>query len=131
MLASKPSYRNSITNAWRRPWRPGVVRWSDVATFDARPTAIGCRLLLLDGTDATVQERSVRVRMHTQFIQGYAMRFLGRTEIDLIRHSCGERDTFRKLLASSKMAKLQLPAEASAESTADAGFRFWTAGAAR
>lgn len=105
--------------------RPGVVGWSDVAPLDERLAAIGCRLLLIDANDDTVRERSVRERMSSEFIRGYAARRFGSTENELVRHFQRERDTFRALFDASQLVKSRLPAEAPEEANASAAFRFW------
>jgi hypothetical protein len=105
--------------------RPGVVRWSDVAAVDERLAALGCRLLLLDGEDATVRERAVRARWTSSFIQDYALGRFGRGGEELEAHFQRERDVFRDLFAKSAMAKLQLSAESAEAATADTAFRFW------
>ena len=105
--------------------RPGVVQWSDVESLDHELAAIGCRLLLLDATDETVRNRTVVARMNTQFIQGYALGRHGTNEGELIRHFQHERNIFRDLFAASRMAKLQLRAEATIAENVSAAFEFW------
>jgi hypothetical protein len=105
--------------------RPGVVAWDDVAPWDRRLAAAGCRLLLLDAEDATIRERCVAARAETDFIRGYAMRRFAPDLPGLERHFTAERDTFRRMFAASAMPKHRFAAEAPAEHLAVAAHAFW------
>lgn len=107
--------------------RPGAVTWDDVAPFDRRLAAAGCRLLLLDGDDATIRERSVRARTETSFVRDYALRRLAPDLPALDRYFAGERDAFRRMFADSAMPKLTLAAETPLEELAASAYAFWMA----
>jgi hypothetical protein len=65
--------------------RPGVVRWSDVESFDRQLAALGCKLLFLRATPATLWERGLVPRVGAQFIEEYARKF-GRTHEEIHQH---------------------------------------------
>ncbi|HEX6747563.1 MAG TPA: hypothetical protein VF092_09770 [Longimicrobium sp.] len=111
--------------------RPGVLEWNDVAPFDARLAAAGCRLLLLDASDATIRRRSVADRAETEFIRGYALRRFAPDLAGLERWFIGERDRFREMFARSAMEKRTLAAELPEEHLAVAAYEFWLGDAAR
>jgi AAA domain len=104
--------------------RPGVVQWQHVTTFDARLAALGCKLLLLDATDDTIQSRSVVARADTEFIRGYALGRFGRNQSELVDHFCRERDKFRAMITCSAMLTLTLDAEDAPDELVDAASRF-------
>src|SRR5580700_250826 len=62
--------------------RPGVVKWNDVEAFDRRLAGVGCKLLFLQGTPATISERGITPRADQQFIREYARKF-GRTHEEI------------------------------------------------
>jgi hypothetical protein len=107
--------------------RPGVLAWDDAAPFDRRLAAAGCRLLLLDGSDATVRERAVAARTETSFIRDYALRKLAPDHAALARYFAGERDAFRRMFAASAMPKLALAAETPLEDLTASAYAFWMA----
>ena len=107
--------------------RPGVIRWQHVTTFDTRLAAIGCKLLLLDASDDTIQSRSVVARADTEFIRDYALGRFGRNQSQLVDHFCRERDKFRAMATRSAMMTLTLDAEDTRDELADAASRFWVA----
>jgi len=68
-------------------------------------------LLLIDGTDETIRQRTVLARAGTEFIEGYALGRFGATHDELAAHFVGGRDRFRVLLERSTMIKRVLRAE--------------------
>src|SRR5579871_6163567 len=45
--------------------RPGVVKWKDVATYDARLAALGCKLLFLRTSPKELWERGIKPRVRS------------------------------------------------------------------
>jgi thymidylate kinase len=108
--------------------RPGVVQWSDVEEFDQRLAALGCKLLFLKVSPATIWQRGIEPRKNEQFIQEYARKF-GRTHEEIHRHFVKEQETLVELFARSVMPKLLLESESGPEDTLAAAEAFWTDGA--
>lgn len=82
-------------------------------------------LLLIDGTDETIRQRTVLARAGTEFIEGYALGRFGATHDELAAHFVGERDRFRVLLERSTMIKRVLRAERPWEDLVASALDFW------
>ncbi|MDQ6944524.1 MAG: hypothetical protein M3169_18655 [Candidatus Eremiobacteraeota bacterium] len=106
--------------------RPGVVRWSDVADFDARLAALGCKLLFLRAGTDVVRQRSVETRWATTFVQDYAVKF-GRTQDKLHSYFLREQHRFAELFASSAMPKLALSNDGAVNDVVDEADALWRA----
>ena len=104
--------------------RPGVVVWEDVAPFDQRLAARGCKLLFLQATAATLWERGIQPRLNEQFIREYARKF-GATHEEIHKYFWGEQKTLLRLFARSSMPKLLLDNEDAPEAVLDRAFDFW------
>ena len=105
--------------------RPGVVRWADVAGFDERLAAVGCKLLFLEATPAAIWERGIQKRRSEQFIREYARKFGGTIE-EIHQYFVREQETLSGLFSQSAMAKDRLRDEGVGESALDAAYKFWT-----
>ncbi len=105
--------------------RPGVVGWTNVEPYDRRLAALGCRLLFLQATPATIWERGIKPRANQQFIQQYARKF-GRTEEEIHRHFVREQETLAGLFSRSVMPKLLVQNDAAPDNTLEEAWRFWT-----
>jgi GTPase SAR1 family protein len=104
--------------------RPGVVKWKDVEHFDQRLAALGCKLLFLRVSPATIWERGIVARTGEQFIEVYARKF-GRTHEEIHQHFIREQETLADLFSRSTMPKLLLQNDGAAD-VVDAASRFWT-----
>ncbi|HEY6237472.1 MAG TPA: hypothetical protein VIW69_20400 [Candidatus Elarobacter sp.] len=104
--------------------RPGVLEWSDVAEFDDRLAALGCKLLLLRAQSNVVRERSVDARWETSFVRDYAVRF-GRTHDELHAYFLREQERFADMFARSAMPKLQLANDGAVEDVLDEAYALW------
>jgi len=104
--------------------RPGVVRWDDVAQVDQRLAAIGCRLLFLEATPATIWERGIKPRVDEQFIREYARKF-GQTNEDIHQHFVREQKTLAGLFSRSAMPKLHLSGENDIERLVEQAYQYW------
>lgn len=105
--------------------RPGVVKWPDVASFDQRLAALGCKLLFLEASPQAIWERGIQPRIDEQFIREYARKF-GRTHAEIHQHFVREQDAMAKLFAQSVMPKFALRNDGPPEAALDAAFNFWT-----
>jgi hypothetical protein len=105
--------------------RPGVVKWNDVEPFDRRLSAVGCKLLFLQGTPATIWERGIKPRADQQFIQEYARKF-GRTHEEIHSHFVREQEKLVELFSHSVMTKRLLQNDGSPNNVLEAALRFWT-----
>jgi hypothetical protein len=105
--------------------RPGVVKWNDVEPFDRRLAGIGCKLLFLQGTPATIWERGIKPRAEEQFIQEYARKF-GRTHEEIHSYFVREQEILTDLFARSSMPKRLLQSDELLDNTVDEALRSWT-----
>jgi len=106
--------------------RPGVVQWSDVAAFDGRLAALGCKLLVLRAPARVIRERSVDARWATSFVQDYAVKF-GRTPDALHAYFLREQEHFADMFACSAMPKLELANDGAGEVVIDEADGLWRA----
>jgi hypothetical protein len=105
--------------------RPGVVKWSDVEPFDQRLAGIGCKLLFLQGTPATIWERGIKPRVDEQFIREYARKF-GRNNEEIHSYFVREEEILTDLFSRSSMPKRLLPNDGLLENALEEALRFWT-----
>ena len=105
--------------------RPGIVGWKDVASFDRRLAALGCKLLFLQAAPPTLWERGILPRRNEQFIREYARKF-GATDQEMHHHFVKEQEILRNLFAHSSMPKLLIENEGAPETILQSAFRFWT-----
>jgi hypothetical protein len=104
--------------------RPGVVNWSDVAPFDRRLAAVGCKLLFLQAAPAVIWERGIKPRADQQFIQEYARKF-GRTNEEIHGYFVREQETLLSLFSRSVMPKLPLQNDEAPNHVLEEALRFW------
>jgi hypothetical protein len=105
--------------------RPGVVKWHDAEPFDQRLAAVGCRLLFLRGTPATIWERGIKPRVDEQFIREYARKF-GRTHEEIHSYFVREQEILTDLFSRSSMPKRLLQNDGLLENSLEEALRFWT-----
>jgi adenylate kinase len=104
--------------------RPGAVRWPDVAPLDGRLAALGCRLVFLQARRETLRARTL-ARSGTQFLEDYARRRWGPSDLDLVSGLVREQAEMLQHLAATRMPTLVLEAEDPIECSLDAASRFW------
>ncbi|MBV9389334.1 MAG: hypothetical protein JOZ78_23170 [Chroococcidiopsidaceae cyanobacterium CP_BM_ER_R8_30] len=107
--------------------RPGVVTWSDVAGFDRRLAALGCKLLFLQVSLETIWDRSIVARADWQFIRVYAAKF-GKTHEELHRYFQSEQEQIASMFEQSAMPKLLLQNDGRLEDVITEAERFWLEG---
>jgi len=106
--------------------RPGVLAWEDAAPIDRRLAEIGCKLLLLSGTEETIRARTIHTRADSQFLTQYATKF-GQT-LDMIHaHFLNERAEFIRMFGKSALEKRMLENDGSLDTIVEDAHRFWTA----
>jgi hypothetical protein len=105
--------------------RPGVVKWNDVSPFDRRLSAVGCKLLFLRGTAATIWDRGIKLRTDQQFIQEYARKF-GRTHEEIHSHFVREQEKLVELFSCSVMTKRLVQNDGTLANTLEEAVRLWT-----
>jgi hypothetical protein len=104
--------------------RPGVVKWSDVESFDRRLAAVGCKLAVLRAAPATIWERGIVPRIGEQFLDEYARKF-GRNHEEIHQYFVGEQETIGELFARSAMVKRLMVCDGGLEKLTDEAFAFW------
>jgi hypothetical protein len=104
--------------------RPGVVKWNDVEPFDRRLAALGCKLLFLQATRATIWERGIKPRANEQFIKEYAKKF-GNTHEEIHRYFVREQEALAELFSRSVMPKRLLQNDDAGGDRLEEAWRFW------
>lgn len=104
--------------------RPGVVKWSDVESFDRQLASLGCKLVFLQADPQTIWNRGIGPRVAEQFIQEYAKKF-GRTHEEIHRYFVREQEILLSLFTRSVMPKLLIKNDASPGDGLEQTFRFW------
>jgi hypothetical protein len=104
--------------------RPGVVKWTDVASVDRRLAELGCKLLMLTASPQTIWERGIEPRIDQQFLLEYARNF-GKTHHEIHAYFVREQETLANFFSQSLMPKLLLQNDMGVDGTADAAYRFW------
>jgi hypothetical protein len=105
--------------------RPGVVKWGDVELFDRRLADLGCKLLFLQGSPATIWERGILPRAGDQFIQEYAKKF-GRTHEEIHGYFVREQEKLGELFSRSVMRKKVVQSDGALDGLLEEAFAFWT-----
>jgi thymidylate kinase len=105
--------------------RPGVVKWNDVEPFDRRLAALGCEMLFLQGTPATIWDRGIKPRADQQFIQEYARKF-GRTHEEIHQYFVREQEKLMELFSCSVMTKRLLRNDGALHDALEEALQFWT-----
>jgi len=105
--------------------RPGILAWEDAAPFDRRLAEIGCKLLLLTGTQETIRSRTIHARADSQFLTQYATKF-GQT-LDLIHaHFVREQAEFVSMFGRSALEKRMFENDGSLDTIVEDAGSFWT-----
>jgi hypothetical protein len=104
--------------------RPGVLTWAEAAPIDRRLAAIGCKLLLLTGTERTIWSRSIQARADSQFIREYARKFGGTPE-EIHAHFVAEQAEFVRMLALSSLHKRTMANNEDIDSAVERAADFW------
>ncbi len=104
--------------------RPGVVQWTDVAPFDQRLAAVGCKLLSLRASSEHLWQRGIEPRQNEQFLLEYARKF-GQTNEEIHAYFVCEQQTLAELTSQSVMPKLLLQNDAPIENALAEAYRFW------
>jgi hypothetical protein len=107
--------------------RPGVVKWTDVDSFDRRLAAIGCRLMFLRVLPSTLWKRGIEPRMNDQFLVEYARKF-GQGYEEIHSYFVEEQKTLEELFARSSLPKLLIEGEDPPDGMVDAAYNFWMEG---
>jgi hypothetical protein len=104
--------------------RPGVVKWGDVAEFDGRMAALGCKLLFLQASPQAIWERGIEPRMQEQFLLEYARKF-GKNHQEIHSYFVREQERLSDLFSNSVMAKTLVRNDCGVEDSVDAAYQFW------
>jgi hypothetical protein len=107
--------------------RPGVVTWSDVAPIDRRLAMVGCKLVLLTGSEGTIPARTIQARANSQFLTEYALKF-GRTHDELHAHFVGEQAEFVRMFGQSRLPKRMFENDGGLDTIVADAFEFWQRG---
>jgi hypothetical protein len=106
--------------------RPGVLNWSDVDAVDARLAAIGCRLVVVHGSDETIRTRCIGGRQGTPFIDQYMRRRAG-ADAGLLDYFRDEQASLLSLARRSRLATLELANDGTPEDVLDSVYEHWMA----
>lgn len=103
--------------------RPGVVKWTDVASFDERLAALGCKLLFVGASPQSLWNWGIKPRTSEQFMQ-YARKF-GQTHEEIHQYFVNEQESLLRLYAQSVMPKLSVQNVDGPDEIVDAAYEFW------
>ena len=104
--------------------RPGVVQWSNVAPFDRRLAALGCKLVSLGVLPQHLWQRGIEPRKNEQFLLEYAKQF-GQTNEEIHSYFVREQEVLADLFSRSVMPKLRLQNDGPVENIVPEVYRFW------
>jgi hypothetical protein len=104
--------------------RPGIVKWTDVAPYDVRLAALGCKLLLLQASPQTIWERGIEPRKDQQFLLEYAKKF-GKNHHEIHAYFVGEQQALADLFSHSVMPKRLLQNDGTVNHALDEAYRLW------
>jgi hypothetical protein len=104
--------------------RPGVVTWGDVAEFDGRMAALGCKLLFLQASPQAIWERGIEPRVQEQFLLEYARKF-GKNNPEIHSYFVREQEKLGDLFSNSVMDKVLVQNDCSVGDLVDAAYEFW------
>lgn len=107
--------------------RPGVVKWKEVAAFDNRLAALGCKLIFLQVSPSRLWQQGIQPRVNEQFIREYARKF-GRTLEEIHQYFVSEQQILMEFFSQSAMPKLLLNNQGKPEDILDAAYAFWNGG---
>jgi hypothetical protein len=104
--------------------RPGAVEWPDVAIFDRRLAALGCKLIFLRAKAETIWERGITPRINQEFILEYAKKF-GTNLEQIHQYFVQEQERLVDLYKQSTMQKMFLESDVLDAGHVETAYRFW------
>ena len=107
--------------------RPGILTWEDAAPVDRRLAEIGCKLLLLMGTEETIRSRTIRARADSQFLTQYAAKF-GQTLEMIHAHFVNEQAQLVRMFGQSALEKRMFENDGSLDTIVEEVYGFWVRG---
>ena len=106
-------------------FRPGILRWEDVAGLDAQLTRIGVRIVFLHATADTIWHCGIVPRATEQFMLEYAQTRFGSTPTAVRDYLVDEQEQMQRLLARTRLPHWSLAAETDAEVNLGQAIQFW------
>jgi hypothetical protein len=137
-IAGTLEWLHASVQEHKRPWcfvvidtlhlthcvRPGVVKWGDVADVDRRLAAVGCKLLYLQASPASIWKRGIEPRVNEQFLLEYARKF-GTNHQEIHAYFVREQETLGGLFEHSVMPKLVMHNDGAVDDVVDSAYQFW------
>ncbi|HKY04663.1 MAG TPA: hypothetical protein VJQ56_07235 [Blastocatellia bacterium] len=105
-------------------FRPGVLSWDEVASFDRRLAGLGCKLLFLRATRETVWERAILGRQDNRFVTHYGKRY-GRSPEEIHSYYAREQERMLTLVGQTGMETKILDCERSVAELSQEAFDYW------
>jgi len=105
-------------------FRPGILNWSEVTTFDRRLHELGCKLIFLRATEETIWERTVWGRRDNEFITYYGRKY-GDSLDSIHRYHVQEQEKMMAIAEMSAMEKLVIDCEGDISDTSQEALDFW------
>lgn len=106
-------------------FRPGVLRWEQVAPLDARLARLDARLLFLRASRDSIWSRGIEPRRNDEFMTGYALGRFGRSLQEVHEYFVAEQEKMAQLLSRTRLRHLEIDADRAVEETASDAYRFW------
>lgn len=105
-------------------FRPGVLSWERVASFDRRLAGLGCKLLFLRATRETIWERTILGRKDNRFITHYGQRY-GESLEEIHSYYAQEQESMLTLVERTRIETKILDCERSVADLSEEAFDYW------
>ena len=105
-------------------FRPGVLCWDDVSTFDRRLNELGCKLVFLRATRDEIWERTILSRKDNEFITYYSKKY-GDTLESIHDYYVQEQERMSAIVEESAMEKLVISCDRTVAEMTEVVFDYW------
>ncbi len=107
-------------------FRPGLLSWEQVASFDRRLAELGCKLLVLRATRETIWERAILGRKDNRFITYYGKKY-GESLEEIHSYYGQEQEGMLGLVGRTGMETKILDCERAVSDLSEEAFDYWMA----
>ena len=105
-------------------FRPGVIGWDDVSTFDRRLSQLGCKLVFLKATRDEIWERTILARKDNEFITYYSRKY-GDSLESIHNYYVQEQEKMSAAVEKSAMEKLVISCDRPVSEMSEIVFDYW------
>ena len=107
-------------------FRPGVISWNYVKSYDKKLSSCNFKLIFLKINKDIIWERTIEKRKNTPFIQKYAKKF-GRDLKEIHTYFIKEQEEMEKLIEKSSLKKKIIFNNGDLSNIEDKAYSFWMA----